>query len=60
MRDGSDEKPCISFSAREVQSATKPPKAGVEEEKGARPFGSAPTAATGGVETSPVTISSAC
>ena len=37
VRDNSEEKPCISFSAREVQPTTKPTKAQVEEEKGARP-----------------------
>ena len=35
IRDNSDEKPCISFSAREAQPATKPAEAHVEEEKGA-------------------------
>ena len=49
MRDDSDEKPCISFSTREVQSATKSAKAQVEEKKGARPFGPVSTAATEGV-----------
>ena len=34
VRDYSDEKPCISFSAREVQPATKPAKAQTEGEKG--------------------------
>ena len=48
MRDDSDEKPCISFLAREVQPATKPTKARVEEEKGTRPFGPVSTAATEG------------
>ena len=38
MRDDSNEKPCTSFLAREVQPAAKPAKARVEEEKGARPF----------------------
>ena len=51
--DDSDEKSCISISAREVYSATKPAKIRVEEEKGARPFCPAPTAATGGVELAP-------
>ena len=32
MRDNSDEKPRISFLAREVQPATKPAKARVEGE----------------------------
>ena len=45
MRDDSEEKPCISFLAREVQPAAKPAKARVEEEKGARPFNPAQTAA---------------
>ena len=48
VRDYSDEKPCISFLAREVQPATKPAKARVEEEKGAQPFGPVQTAATEG------------
>ena len=39
MRDDSDEKSCISFSAREVHPAIKPANARVEEEKGARSFG---------------------
>ena len=39
VRDDSNEKPCISFLAREVQPAAKPAKARVEEEKGAWPFG---------------------
>ena len=51
-RDDSDEKPCISFLAREVQPATKPSKARVEE-KGARPFGPVSTAATEGWRTRP-------
>ena len=45
MRDDSDEKPCISFLAREVQPPAKPAKARVEE-KGARPFDPVQTAAT--------------
>ena len=53
MRDDPDEKPCMSFSAREVQSATKPAKARVEEEKGARPFGPVPRTATEGWRTRP-------
>ena len=54
MRDDFDEKPCISFSAKEVQSATKPAKTRVkEEEKGTRPFGPALTPATEGWETHP-------
>ena len=53
VRDDSHEKPCISFSAREVQPATKPAKARVEEEKGARPFCSVSTAATEGWRTRP-------
>ena len=46
VRDDSDEKPCISFLAREVQPAAKPAKVRVEEEKGDRPFGAVRTAAT--------------
>ena len=46
MRDDSDEKPCISFLAREVQPVAKSAKARVEEEKGARPYGPVQTAAT--------------
>ena len=53
MRDDSDEKPCISFLAREVQPAAKLAKARVEEEKGARPFGPVSTAATEGWKTRP-------
>ena len=53
VRDDSDEKPCISFLAREVQPAAKPTKARVEEEKGARPFGPVRTAATEGWRTRP-------
>ena len=51
-RDDSDENPCISFLAREVQPATKPSKARVEE-KGARPFDPVSTAATEGWRTRP-------
>ena len=46
VREDSDKNPCISSSAREIQPATKPAKARAEEEKRARPFGPAPTAAT--------------
>ena len=46
-RDDSDEKPCISFLAREVQLATKPSKTRVEV-MGARPFGSVQATATEG------------
>ena len=53
VRDDSDEKPCISFLAREVQPAAKPAKARVEEEKGAQPFGPVQTAATEGWRTRP-------
>ena len=53
VRDDSDEKPCISFLAREVQPAAKPAKARVEEEKLARPFGPVQTAATEGWTTCP-------
>ena len=48
VRDDSDEKPCISFSAREVQPATKSAKARVEEEEKTRPFGPVSTAAMKG------------
>ena len=51
--DDSDEKPCISISAREVQPATEPTKAREEEEKGARPFGLVSTAPTKGWRTRP-------
>ena len=53
MRDDSDEKPCISFLAREVQPAAKPAKARVEKEKGARPFGPVQPATTVGWKTYP-------
>ena len=53
MRDDYTEKPCISFSAREVQLATKPAEAQVEEDKGAWPFGPAPISATEGWSTHP-------
>ena len=53
VRDDSDEKPCISISAREVQPATEPTKAQEEEEKGARPFGLVSTAPTKGWRTRP-------
>ena len=53
MRDDCDEKSCISFSASEVQLATKPARARVEEEKGARLFGPVLTAATEGWRTRP-------
>ena len=46
VRDNSDEKPCISFLARQVQAAAKPAKARVEGEKGALPFGPVSTATT--------------
>ena len=46
-RDDSDEKICISFLAREVQPASKPSKARVEEKR-VRPFGPVSTAATEG------------
>ena len=49
MRDDSDEKPCISFLAREVQSAAKPAEAREEE----KPFGPISTAATEGRRTRP-------
>ena len=48
VRDESDEKPCISFLAREVHPEAKPAKARVEEERGARPLGPVQTAATEG------------
>ena len=53
MGDDSDEKPCISISAREVQPATEPTKAREEEENGTRPFGLVSTAATRGWRTRP-------
>ena len=53
VRDASDEKPCISLLAREVQPAAKPANARVEKEKGARPFGPVPTVATEGWRTRP-------
>ena len=53
MRDDFDEKPCTSFSTREVQHTAKPAKAQVEEEKGARPYGPAPTVAMEGWSTRP-------
>ena len=53
VRDDSDEKPCISFLAREVQPAAKSAKARVEEEKGARLFGPVQTAAIEGWRTRP-------
>ena len=46
MRDDSDEKPCILFLVREIQPATEPTKARVQEEKVTRPFGPVQTAAT--------------
>ena len=46
MRDGSDEKPCILFSAKEVQPTTNPAETQVEEDKGTQPFSPAPTRAT--------------
>ena len=52
VRDKSHEKPCISFLAREVQSATKSAKAQAEE-KGPRPFGPASRAATEGWRSHP-------
>ena len=52
-RDDSNEKPCVWFLAREVQPATKPAKARVEEEKGTRPFGPVQTGATEGRRTHP-------
>ena len=53
VRDDSDEKPCISFLASELQPAAKPAKARVEEEKRAQPFGPVQTAATEGWRTRP-------
>ena len=46
LRDDSNDTPCILFFAREVQPATKPAKARVREEKGARPLDPVSTAAT--------------
>ena len=51
--DDSDEKPCISISAREVQPATEPTKAREEEEKGTRSFGLVSTAPMEGLRTRP-------
>ena len=51
--DDSDEKPCISISAREVQPATEPTKAREEEEKGTRSFGLVSTTPTKGWRTRP-------
>ena len=45
VQDDSDEKPCISSSVREVQTATDPAEAQVGEEKGTPPSGPVPTAA---------------
>ena len=53
MPDDSNEKPCISFLAREVRPVAKPTNARVKEEKGARPFGAVLTAATEGWRTRP-------
>ena len=53
VREDSNEKPEISFLAREVQPATKPAKARVAEEKGARLFDPVRTAATEGWRTRP-------
>ena len=53
VRDDSNEKPCISFLAREVQPAAKPAKARVGEVKGARLSGQVSTAATEGWRTRP-------
>ena len=53
MTDDSNEKPCISFLAREVQPAAKPTKARVKEEKGPRPLGPVWTATTEGWRTRP-------
>ena len=46
MRDDSEEKPCISYSAREVHPATKPAEARMDKNNGAWTFGPAPTAGT--------------
>ena len=48
VRNDSGEKPCIYFSAREIQPATKPAQARVEEDNEARPFGPVFTAGTEG------------
>ena len=56
VQDDSDEKPCVSFLAREVQPEAKPAKVRVEEEKGARPFGPVSTAAAEGWRTRPWTF----
>ena len=46
MRDDSNEKPCISFLAREVQPAAKPTQSSSGGGYGARPFSPVRTAAT--------------
>ena len=51
VRDDSNEKPCISFSARGIQPATTPAKDRVMEEKGARLFDLVRKGATGGWRT---------
>ena len=53
VRNESNEKPCISFLAREVQPAAKPAKARVGEVKRARLFGPVSTVATEGWRTRP-------
>ena len=53
MRGYSVKKLCISFLAREVQPATKPAEARVEEEKGAWSFGPTPAQTTEGWSTHP-------
>ena len=53
MRDDSDDTPCISFLAREVQPEAKLVKAYMEEESGVQVFGPVRTGATGGGETHP-------
>ena len=53
MRDISNEKPCISFLAREVQPAAKPTQSSSGGGDGARPFGPVRTAATEGWTTRP-------
>ena len=50
MRDDSDEKPCITVMARELQPAAKPTKARVEEKR-VQSFGPVSTAATEGWRT---------
>ena len=56
VRDDSDETPCISFLAREVQPATKPAEAQVEEDKGGPTIRPSTDSSNGGMEHSPLAI----